>query len=91
MNHSTSLPRLQIRAGDDRIVAHVGARVLGDLADRTGLTAGLSQALTSLKRRQRGHDRGPVFIQLAVAIADGATTMSDLAVLLSLVNRTHFW
>ena len=62
-------------------MAHVGARVLGDLADRTGLTADLSAALTPLKQRRRGHDRGQVLTQLAVAIADGATTLSDIAVL----------
>ena len=81
MHRSTSLPRLQIQAGDDRIVAHVGARVVGDLADRIGFTADLSAALSGLKQRQRGHDRGQVLLQLAVAIADGATTLSDIAVL----------
>jgi len=75
------LPRLQIQMGDDRIAAHVGARVLGDLADRTGLTAALSNALAPLKQRRRGYDRGQVLTQLAVAIADGATTLSDIAVL----------
>ncbi|MGC8489929.1 MAG: hypothetical protein ACP5QO_17145 [Clostridia bacterium] len=81
MKRPTSCPRQQIRAGDDRMVAHVGARVLGDLADRTGWTAGLSAALTPLKQRRRGHDRGQVLTQLAVAMADGATTLSDIAVL----------
>ena len=81
MNRTTSFPRLQIRPGDDRIVAHVGARVLGDLADQTALTRDLSSALSGLKQRQRGHDRGQVLLQLALAIADGATTLSDIAVL----------
>jgi len=31
------------------------------------------------KQRRRGHDRGDVLVDLAVAIADGAETMSDLA------------
>ncbi|MDA8198768.1 MAG: hypothetical protein M0Z54_04940 [Thermaerobacter sp.] len=81
MNRNTLFPRRQIEAGDDRIVAHVGARGLGDLADRTGLAAGPSATLTSLKQRHRGHDRGQGLMQMAVAIADGATTLSDLAVL----------
>ena len=81
MHHSTVFPRVQIRAGTDRIVAHVGAWVLGELADRSGLTRGLSAALASLKQRRRGHDRGQVLTHLAVAIADGATTVSDIAVL----------
>ena len=33
------------------------------------------------KQRRRGHDRGQVLVDLAVAIADGATTISDLRVL----------
>lgn len=81
MNRNTSFPRPQIRPGDDRLVSHAGAYVLGDLADRTGLAAGLSQALAPLKRHQRGYDRGQVLTQLAVAIADGATTISDIDVL----------
>jgi transposase len=81
VNRTTSFPRLQIRSGDDRIVAHVGAWVLGDVADRTGLTAGLSVAWAPLKQRQRGDDHGHLLTQLAVAIADGATTLSDRAVL----------
>jgi hypothetical protein len=46
-----------------------------------GLTAGFSPALTPLKQRQRQHDRGQVLTPLAVAIADGATTLSDMALL----------
>jgi hypothetical protein len=46
--------------------------VLGDWADRTGLTAGLSPALAPLTRRQRVHDRGQALIRLAVSIAGGA-------------------
>jgi hypothetical protein len=38
VHHTTAVPRGQIRPGADRIVAPVGARVLGDKADRTGLT-----------------------------------------------------
>jgi hypothetical protein len=37
--------------------------------------------LAPLKQRRQGHDRGQVLTQLAVAIADGATTVSDIAVL----------
>ena len=33
------------------------------------------------KKRRRGHDRGQVLVDLAVAIADGATAISDLRVL----------
>lgn len=55
--------------------------MLANLADTLGLTAGLSTALAPTKQRQRGHDRGRVLADLAVALADGATTFSGLEVL----------
>ena len=68
--------------GDGTGVAnHAGARLLADLADAVGLTAALSSAMAPTKQRRRGHDRGEVVTDLAVAIADGAETISDLATL----------
>ena len=68
--------------GDGRgVVNHAGARLLCELADGLGLTRGMSQALAPTKQRRRGHDRGQVLTDLAVAIADGATSISDLRVL----------
>ena len=55
--------------------------MLCELADGLGLTAGMSRALAPTKQRRRGHDRGQVLTDLAVAIADGATGISDLRVL----------
>lgn len=49
-----------------------------------GLTAGLSAALAPTKRRRQGHDRGRVFVDLAVMLADGGEAISDLA---SLANH----
>lgn len=45
------------------------------------LTPGLTDALASLKQRRRGHDRGQVLTHLAVAIADGATRVTDIDIL----------
>ena len=68
--------------GDGNGVAnHAGARLLADLADAVGLTAALSAAMAPTKQRRRGHDRGEVLADLAVAIADGSETISDLATL----------
>jgi len=74
-------PRVKMTGGGTGLVNHAGARLLADLADKVGLTAGLSVAMAPTKQRRRGHDRGEVLVDLAVAIADGATTISDLAVL----------
>lgn len=74
-------PGLVVTTGGKGIVAHAGARLLCDLADDLGLTDGLSEAMAPTKRRHRGHDRGRVLVDLAIAIADGATAISDLRVL----------
>lgn len=63
------------------IVNHAGTRLLGDLAEVLGVNEALSVAMAPTKQRRRGHDRGEVLTDLAIAIADGATTISDLAVL----------
>jgi hypothetical protein len=72
---------VEVTTGGRGVVAHAGARLLCDLADELGLSAGLSAALAPTKRRRRGHDRGAVAVDLAVALADGATAISDLAAL----------
>ena len=74
-------PALAVTTGAKGVVAHAGARLLCDLADDVGLTEELSVAMAPTKRRRRGHDRGEVMVDLAVAVADGATSISDLRVL----------
>jgi hypothetical protein len=64
------------------VVGHAGSRALCDLAETLGLRAGLSAVMASTKRRRRGHDRGEVLVDLAVMIADGGTTISDLVTLI---------
>ena len=81
VKNSKRRPRVKMTGGSAGLVNHAGARLLTDLAGRLGLTAGLSAAMAPTKQRRRGHDRGDVMVDLAVAIADGATTISDLAVL----------
>jgi Transposase DDE domain group 1 len=70
-----------VTTGGQGVVAHAGARLLCDLADELGLSDALSEAMAPTKQRRRGHDRGKVLVDMAVAIADGATTLSDLRVL----------
>ena len=65
-------PRLKITADGAGIVNHVGARLLADLADQMGLTAGFSVAMAPTKQRRRGHDCGGVLV--AVMLTDGRDT-----------------
>jgi hypothetical protein len=72
-------PSLKVTVGGRGVVGHAGARLLVDLADTLGLGDELSSAMAPTKTRRRGHDRGWVLVDLAVALADGAETISDLA------------
>ncbi|MEO6122864.1 MAG: IS1380 family transposase, partial [Ilumatobacteraceae bacterium] len=81
VNDSKRRGRVRMTGGGAGLVNHAGAWLLADVADRLGLTGGLSAAMAPTKQRRRGHDRGDVLVDLAVAIADGATTISDLAAL----------
>jgi hypothetical protein len=74
-------PALRITGDGAGVANHAGARLLADLADALGLTEALSVAMAPTRRRRRGHDRGEVLVDLAVALADGAETISDLALL----------
>src|SRR5260370_7448728 len=56
---------LEVTGGGSGVVSHAGLVLLRQLADRTGLTAGLSSALPS---PLGGHDRGRVFSGLASPI-----------------------
>jgi hypothetical protein len=69
---------LAVDVGGSDVINHAGAATLRLLADRTGLTVGLSRALA-----RRGfvpvHCRGRVLADTAVVIADGGQVLSDLA------------
>ena len=70
---------LEVTADGEGIVSHAGLALLRRLADKTGLTAGLSRALAT--DRLLIHDRGRVITDLACAIADGAEVISDFRVM----------
>ncbi len=63
------------------VVSHAGTALLAELADRFGLTAAYGEAMYGTRRRSGGHDPGRVLVDLAVAIADGAETITDLRAL----------
>jgi hypothetical protein len=79
VNTTGWLRGLEVTAGGAGIVSHAGVALLRALADKTGLTGGLSRALAS--DRLLVHDRGRVLADLACAIADGAEVISDFRVL----------
>ena len=80
MQHNGWDHALKVTADGTGLVGHAGAILLRKAADQAGLTAGLSAAL-----RRKGTspllDRGIVLVSMAAAIALGATSMSDIALL----------
>jgi hypothetical protein len=80
VDHSSWSKDLAVEIAGRDVINHAGAAALQIIADRTGLTSGLSQALA-----RRGfvpvHDRGRVLADTAVLIANGARVLSDLATL----------
>jgi hypothetical protein len=79
---STTRQTVPVVTCDGRgVVSHAGTVLLAELADRIGLTAALSEATHGLRERRSGHDPGRVLVDVAVAIADGAVTISDVQAL----------
>jgi hypothetical protein len=71
-------PRFEVVADGQGICSHVGAALLGELADRLGLTVELGRR-ANLGLRRGAHDRGQVLRDLVVMLADGGDAISDLA------------
>ena len=81
MQATTTRPKITVTADGADVVSHAGSRLLADLADRTTLTVELSASLNGVRGSRPRHDPGWVLVDLAVAIADGAEAISDIAVL----------
>jgi len=71
---------LSVSGDGTGVVAHAGSAGLRLLADRVGLTAALSAALTR-GSFSPGHDRGRVLTDVAVMLADGGEAIADIDVL----------
>jgi hypothetical protein len=80
MQHNRWDHALKVTAEGTGLVGHAGAILLRKTADQAGLTGQLSTAL-SKKGTSPALDRGTVLVSLAAAIALGATSMSDIALL----------
>jgi hypothetical protein len=80
MQHNGWDHALKVTADGTGLVGHAGAVLLRKAADQAGLTAQLSTALRK-KGSSPAFDRGTVLVSLAAAIALGATSISDIALL----------
>lgn len=81
VQRSSGRPHLVVTADGTGVAAHVGTRLLGDMADALGLTDGLSAAMAPTRQRRSAHDPGRVLVDLVLNVAGGGTSLSDLKVL----------
>jgi hypothetical protein len=72
------LETVEVTADGEGLVSHAGVALLVELADRVGLTAALSDALTGTRERRSAHDPGRVLRDVAVMLADGGDCVTDL-------------
>ena len=80
VNATTPLPRVEVSAEKSALTSRAGTALLSALADRLGLTGGLTAALRCHSRKVR-HEPGRVVRDLAVMLADGGDCLTDLGAL----------
>ena len=81
VHRSRSVRRAKVIPDGKNLVSHAGAALLAELADRAGLTEAMSEAMADCGINWHTHDPGVVLTHLAVAIADGADCLADIAAL----------
>jgi hypothetical protein len=74
-------PRFEVTCDGDGIAGHAGAALLGELADRLGLTRASGWRAGRTQTSRHRHDAGAVLRDLMVMLADGGDCLSDLAAL----------
>ena len=80
VNATTPLPRVEVCAEKSALTSRAGTALLSALADRLGLTGGLTAALRCHSRKVR-HEPGRVARDLAVMLAGGGDCLTDLGAL----------
>jgi hypothetical protein len=81
VNSSRSVRRAKVIPDGKNLVSHAGVALLGELADRSGLTEAMSVAMEDCGINWHTHDPGVVLTHLGVAIADGADCLADITCL----------
>jgi hypothetical protein len=81
VHRNRSVRRAEVSVSGKNLISHAGTALLSELADQSGLTLAMSKAMGSCGISWHTHDPGVVLTHLAVAIADGADCLSDLAAL----------
>ena len=81
MKRSARPGRVKVTADGEGVVSHAGGELLREMSELTGLSAAWDAALLGTYKALPIHFPGRVLCDMAVAIADGADSISDLQVL----------
>ncbi len=81
MQATTIRPKITVTADGRGVASPAGSGLLADLGSMTGLDRGFADAVGGRRQRRSAHDPGRVLADLAVLLADGGETISDLGVL----------
>jgi hypothetical protein len=79
--------RVKVSSDGHGVVSHAGMAMVGELADRTGLSAQVTAALADTYRGPWVYAPGEVFADLAAAVADGADCIDGVGQLCG--DREH--
>ena len=79
VHDSRATQSMRVTTDGKNLVSHAGTALLSELADRSGLTEAMSLAMSECGINWHTHDPGVVLTHLAVAIADGADCLADMA------------
>lgn len=81
MQRIASYPKITVSEGGRGVCAHVGSRLLADMAAAAGVAEAFDDAVGAGRKRRSAHAPGRVLADLAVMLADGGVAIGDLAVL----------
>ncbi len=78
VNGNAPVRRVEVTGRGAGVTNQSGTHLLGDIAGRLGIAAGMSGVMAGAVTRSTGHDRGRVFTQVAMTLAAGGRCLADL-------------
>jgi hypothetical protein len=81
VNATTLAGRVEVIADQDGLTSRAGTALLAGVADRTGLTGALGEAMSGVRERASRHCPGRALRDVAVMLADGGDALCDVRAL----------
>jgi hypothetical protein len=81
VNATTLVGRVEVVADQDGLTSRAGTALLAGVADQTGFTGALGEAMRGVRERASRHCPGRALRDVAVMLADGGDALCDVRVL----------